>query len=59
VKDEEHQQEELINKDIYNQLLENPLLESLAAAVAKYKLKFRWKSREEMGKSEDYYTITA
>ena len=59
VKDEEHQQEEHINKDIYNQLLEKPFLESLAAAVAKSKLQFRWKSREEMGKSDDYSTITA
>ena len=65
MKDEEHheqqqQKEELFNKDAYNQLLYKPLYDSSAAAVAKSKLQFRWKSKEEMGKTtDDFSTITA
>ena len=56
---EGHQEEDITasNRDIYSRLLENSFIESAAAVVAKFKLQFRWKSREEMGKTDDYSTI--
>ena len=53
-----HEHEEEINKDPYHQLLETPFLETSAESIAKSKLHLRWKSKEEMGATDDYSTIT-
>ena len=58
--DEEHHQEqdqEEIDKDPYRRVLETSILDSTGASNAKSKLQLRWKSREEMGTTDDFSTI--
>lgn len=55
-RNQELEQEE-IDKDPYRRVLETPFLDFTAAAIAKYKLQLRWKSREEIGTTDDFSTM--